>query len=189
MGAACRSKFPSLKRSTVNPWPADKIERRKVADLKPHPRNARTHSPEQIDQIAKAIEQWGWTTPVLVTPDGTIVAGHGRVSAAQKLGIESVPVMVAKGWSQAQIRAYVIADNQIAANSGWDEEMLRFEIADLGQADFDLGLMGFSDEQMADFMKTPAAVEAPDQFPSFDENIETEHCCPKCGYAWSGKAS
>ena len=124
-------------------WPADKVERRKVSDLTPYARNSRTHSDEQVAQIAASIKEWGWTTPVLIEPDGGIIAGHGRVMAAQRLGIAEVPCMVADGWSEAQKRAYIIADNKLALNAGWDDEMLRVEFAELEGLGFDLGLTGF----------------------------------------------
>ena len=105
-------------------WPADAVERRSVTALLPYIRNARTHSDEQVAQIAASIREWGWTMPVLVDEAGTIIAGHGRVLAAQRLGLREVPVMVAAGWSEAKRRAYVIADNKLALNAGWDEELL-----------------------------------------------------------------
>jgi DNA modification methylase len=110
----------------------------------PYARNARTHSPEQVDQIAASIREWGWTTPVLVDEAGGIIAGHGRVLAAKKLGIGEIPVMVAAGWSEAQKRAYVLADNKLALNAGWDADLLKVEIGDLQALNFDLGLTGFS---------------------------------------------
>ena len=112
-------------------WPADKVERRAVAALIPYARNARKHSPEQVDQIAASIREWGWTVPVLVDEQGGIIAGHGRVLAAQKLGLVDVPVMVAAGWSEAQKRAYVLADNKLALNAGWDDDLLKIELDDL----------------------------------------------------------
>lgn len=130
-------------------WPADKIERKAVESLIPYARNARTHSDEQVAQIAASIQEWGWTVPVLVDEAGSIIAGHGRVMAARKLGITEVPVMVAAGWSDAQKQAYVLADNQLALNAGWDAEMLRLELGDLSGAGFDLGLIGFSDDELA----------------------------------------
>ena len=105
-------------------WPADKVERRPVSGLTPYAKNARTHSDEQVAQIAASIEQWGWTIPVLVDEDGGIIAGHGRILAAEKLGIAEVPVMVAAGWSEEQKRAYVLADNKLAENAGWDSALL-----------------------------------------------------------------
>src|SRR4051812_27621674 len=98
-------------------WPADQIERWPIAKLIPNARNARTHSAEQVDQIAASIREWGWTNPVLVSEDGTIIAGHGRVLGARRLGLTEVPVMVARGWSKAQIRAYALADNRLALSA------------------------------------------------------------------------
>ena len=108
-------------------WPADKVERWPVAKLIPYARNARTHSDAQVDQIAASIREWGWTVPVLVGEDNTLIAGHGRVLAARKLRIAEVPVMVAVGWSEAQKKAYAIADNKLTLNGGWDEELLGLE--------------------------------------------------------------
>ncbi len=125
-------------------WPADKVERRSVASLVPYARNPRTHSPEQVDQIAASIREWGWTVPVLVDEQGGLIAGHGRVMAAKLLGLEEIPVMVAAGWTEAQKRAYVIADNKLTLNGGWDDELLKVEVGDLKALDFDLGLIGFS---------------------------------------------
>src|SRR5438132_886984 len=104
-------------------WPADQVKHWPIEKLIPQARNARTHTPEQIDQIAASIREWGWTNPVLVTEEGTIVAGHGRVLGAKKLGLAEIPVMVAIGWTEAQIRAYGIADNKLALNAGWDDAM------------------------------------------------------------------
>src|ERR1041384_6169238 len=102
----------------MHAWPADRVERWPVAKLIPHARNARTHNANQVDQIAASMREWGWTNPVLVTEDATIIAGHGRVLAAKKLGLTEAPVMVATGWSKAQIKAYAIADNKPALNAG-----------------------------------------------------------------------
>ena len=130
-------------------WPADKVERRAVASLIPYARNARTHSPEQVDQIAASIREWGWTVPVLVDETGGLIAGHGRVMAAKKLGIKEVPTMVATGWTEAQKKAYVLADNKLAMNAGWDMDMLKVELSGLGEMDFDLSLTGFGDDELA----------------------------------------
>ena len=132
-------------------WPADHVERRSVESLIPYARNARTHSDEQVAQIAASIKEWGWTTPVLVDETGQIIAGHGRVMAARKLGLEEIPVMVASGWSEAQRRAYVLADNKIALNSGWDMDLLKVELQDIGEMSFDLDKIGFSVEEMTSF--------------------------------------
>jgi ParB-like chromosome segregation protein Spo0J len=132
-----------------HPWPADKIERWPIERLIPYARNARTHSPEQIDQIVASIKEWGWTNPVLVGEDNTLIAGHGRVLAARKLRINEVPVMVAIGWTEAQKKAYAIADNKLALNAGWDEALLGLEIGELEGLGFDIGLLGFTDTEIA----------------------------------------
>ena len=166
-----------------SPWPADLVERRAVAALVPYARNARTHSDAQIGQIAASVREWGWTTPVLVDEQGTIIAGHGRVLAAQRLGLEDVPVMVARGWSEAQRRAYVIADNKLADNAGWDEALLRIEVADLATLGFDLPLLGFPEDELANLTKDEAP---PGSFVEINEGLSTDHSCPRCGYRWSG---
>jgi len=142
------------KSALEKPWPADKVERRKVADLIPYARNSRTHSDVQVSQIAASIKEWGWTVPVLIEADGGLIAGHGRILAAQKLGIEDVPCMIAEGWSEAQKRAYIIADNKLALNAGWDDDALKIELAELGDLDFDLTLTGFDDDELAGLTAT-----------------------------------
>ena len=136
-------------------WPADKITRRKVASLIPYARNSRTHSDEQVGQIAASIKEWGFTNPILVDIDGEIIAGHGRLLAAQKLNIDEVPTMTAVGWSEAQKRAYVIADNKLALNAGWDNEMLKVELDGLKDLDFDIDLTGFNADELADLFPEP----------------------------------
>lgn len=122
-------------------------ETRNLDDLKSR-RNARSHSPEQIALIAKAMQRFGWTTPVLIDESNTILAGYGRVEAARTLRLEYCPVLVATGWTDEEKRAYMLADNQIALRAGWDEELLRIEINDLQLMDFDLSLIGFEDVQL-----------------------------------------
>jgi hypothetical protein len=114
------------------PWPADKVERWQIDRLIPYAKNARTHTDAQVAAIAASIREWGWTSPALVGEDGGLIAGHARILAARQLGIAEVPVMVAAGWSEAQKRAYVLADNQLAiTGSGWDPELLRLELGEL----------------------------------------------------------
>ena len=125
IAAAKLGKGDKMNQPALKPWPADKVTRRSIAELAPYARNARLHSDAQVAQIAASIGEWGWTMPVLLDEAGGIIAGHGRVLAAKKLGIDAMPCMVAKGWSEAQKRAYVIADNKIAVNAIWDEELLR----------------------------------------------------------------
>jgi DNA modification methylase len=147
-------------------WPTDRVERWPIESLIPYARNSRTHSNEQVDQIAASIREWGWTNPILVAEDGTIIAGHGRVLGARKLRIQQIPVMVAAGWSEAQKRAYALADNKLALNAGWDETMLALEFADITELGFDLGLIGFSDEEMAALAaNSGAGLTDPDEVP------------------------
>ena len=132
--------------------PADKVEQWDINKLVPYARNARTHTDEQVAQIAASIKEWGFTTAVLVDEDGGIIAGHGRTLAAQRLKMTTVPVMVAAGWSDAKKRAYVIADNKLALNAGWDNELLALEFAELKDMDFDLDLTGFTADEIAALM-------------------------------------
>ena len=132
--------------------PADKVERWSITRLTPYARNSRTHSDEQISQLAASIKEWGWTTPVLVDEDGSIIAGHGRTLAAQRLQMTEVPVMVANGWSEAKKRAYILADNKLALNAGWDNEMLALELGEIGELGFDLDLTGFTADEIAALM-------------------------------------
>ncbi|MBV8915150.1 MAG: ParB N-terminal domain-containing protein, partial [Acetobacteraceae bacterium] len=140
---------PAAPPHTAPPWPADRVERWSLDRLTPYARNARTHSPEQVAQIAGSMREFGWTIPVLVDEAGTLIAGHGRVLAARKLGLADVPVMVAKGWSEAQKRAYALADNKLALNADWDPDLLRVELTDLLGQGADLALLGFSDAEVA----------------------------------------
>lgn len=128
------------------------VEYRKLDDLVPYARNARTHSDAQVAEIAGSIRAFGFTNPVLIAEDGTLIAGHGRVLAARKLGMETVPTIVLAGLSETQRRALVLADNRIAMNAGWDEELLALELSDLQEAGFDLGLTGFGDDELQNLL-------------------------------------
>lgn len=130
-----------------------KIEQIKTAALTPYARNSRTHSEEQVAQVAASIREFGFTNPVLIDADGVIVAGHGRVMAAKSLGLDKVPCIRLGHLNESQIRAYVIADNKLAENAGWDEDMLRLEIQHLQSVDFDLSLMGFSDDDLSSLLE------------------------------------
>lgn len=133
-------------------WLADKIERWPTAKLVPYARNARTHSDAHVAQIAASIAEFGFTNPILAGSDGVIVAGHGRLAAAQKLGLEMVPVVVLDHLTPTQRRALVIADNRIAENAGWDDELLRVELEALQDEGFDLDLTGFDANALADLL-------------------------------------
>ena len=137
-----------------------KVEYRDIEALIPYARNPRTHSDEQIAQIAGSIQEFGWTNPVLVDGDNGIIAGHGRVLAARKLGMDKVPVIELHGLSEAQKRAYIIADNKLAENAGWDFEMLGAEFGELQALDFDLALTGFDTEEIAGIEAAVAAAGA-----------------------------
>jgi DNA modification methylase len=147
-------------------WPAQSSELWPIEKITPYVRNSRTHSDEQVAQIAASIREWGWTNPVLVDEDGGLIAGHGRLLAARKLGLTQIPTMVAKGWSEAQKKAYVIADNKLALNAGWDLELLAVELGDLQGFDFDLMLTGFSDDELSKLLaeKTEGNTD-PDEIP------------------------
>ena len=125
------------------------IDYRPVSELIPYARNARTHSDAQVAEIAASIREFGWTNPVLVDGDNGIIAGHGRVLAARKLGMSEVPVIELSGLTEAQKRAYVLADNKLALNAGWDEELLALEFGDLASLGFDLSLTGFGEDEIA----------------------------------------
>lgn len=132
------------------------IEYRPIESLVPYAKNARTHSDEQIAQIAASIREFGWTNPILVDGDRGVIAGHGRLLAARKLELDTVPVIELAHLTPTQKRAYLLADNRLAENAGWDKELLSLELADLNLSDFDLNLLGFSDEELADLLSEPA---------------------------------
>jgi hypothetical protein len=149
-----RARAPAREAAGIQrPWPADKVERWSIDRLIPYAKNARTHTDAQVAAIAASIKEWGWTSPALVGEDGGLIAGHARVLAARQLGIAKIPVMVAAGWTEAQKRAYVLADNQLAiTGSGWDPELLRLELGELKLGGFDLSLTGFGDLELKDIM-------------------------------------
>jgi DNA modification methylase len=135
------------------------IERWPIERLLPRANNPRTHTDAQIAQIAASIREFGFTNPVLVDADDGILAGHARTLAARKLGMKEVPVIVLAHLSEAQRRALVIADNQLASNSGWDEDLLRIELALLQEADYDLGLVGFDDDELQRLLEAQDAAD------------------------------
>src|SRR6266852_9806269 len=136
-----------------------RIEHWLLDKLIPFARNPRTHSDAQIAQIAASIAEFGFNNPILVDTKAGIIAGHGRLLAARKLQLKEVPVIVLDHLSDAQQRAYVIADNQLALNAGWDEELLRVELAALRDEAFDIGLIGFEDDELARSLAAQDAAE------------------------------
>lgn len=133
-----------------------------VKDLIPYVRNSRTHSEEQVIQIAASIKEFGFTNPILVDGENGIIAGHGRIMAARKLGLDVVPTIELSHLSEAQKKAYIIADNKLALNAGWDDEMLRLEFEELGDLDFDLELTGFDLLEMTNIFDDEATAEEQD---------------------------
>jgi DNA modification methylase len=148
---------------------------RPLGELIPYARNPRTHSDAQVAQIAASIREFGWTNPVLVDGRNGVIAGHGRVLAARKLGLERVPVIELAHMSEAQRRAYVLADNQLALNAGWDQELLRLELADLSDLGFDLQLIGFGDGELERLLAgTKAGLTEDDDAPELPEQAVTK---------------
>ena len=121
-----------------------------IKDLIPYARNARTHSDEQVAQIAASIKEFGFLSPIIISKDNTILCGHGRFYAAQKLGLEKVPCIKEEYLTETQKRAYILADNKLSLNAGWDNEMLAVELTELQNEDFDLGLTGFDEKELED---------------------------------------
>src|SRR5215204_2367836 len=139
-----RSRLQTPPKNLDEIMPHMAIEPMRVGNLRPYAKNARTHSKKQVKQIARSIERFGFTNPVLISDENEIIAGHGRVEAAKLLGIESVPTLRLSHLNEAQRRAYVIADNKLAQNAGWDRDVLAIELQALIDVEFDLELTGFS---------------------------------------------
>jgi DNA modification methylase len=143
------------------------IEFRELDTLIPYVRNSRTHDEAQVAQIAASIKEFGWTNPILIDDQNGVIAGHGRILAARKLGENRVPCIVLKDLTEAQKRAYVIADNKLALNAGWDQNLLRIEIEDLKEAEFDLDLLGFTKEELDELtpVQVPPGLADEDEVP------------------------
>lgn len=124
------------------------IEQVAVESLIPYARNSRTHSDDQVAQIAASIKEFGWTNPILIDGESGIIAGHGRLLAARKLGMKEVPVIQLSGMTDTQKRAYIIADNKLALNAGWDDELLRLELEELNVEEFKMELLGFDANEL-----------------------------------------
>jgi DNA modification methylase len=146
---------------------AYKLTNKNISDLIPYVSNSHTHSEDQITQVAASISEFGFTNPVLIDETGMIIAGHGRCQAAKKLNMEEVPCIVLKGLSEAQKKAYIIADNKLALNAGWDDELLRVELEGLNDLDFDLDLLGFSKNELDELLaeKKPPGLTDEDDVP------------------------
>jgi ParB-like chromosome segregation protein Spo0J len=165
-----------------------KIEQRSIAKLIPYASNSRTHSDAQVAQIAASIKEFGWTNPILVSGDNSIIAGHGRLLAARKLGMEEVPVIVLDHLSKSQQRALVIADNQLALNAGWDMDMLKAEIETLNIEGFELEILGFDDSTLQKILDEPnfeAGTE--DDQGKLDQLEPKMIACPKCQHEFDSR--
>lgn len=165
------------------------IVRRKVEALIPYARNSRTHDDAQVAQIAASVREFGWTNPILIDGENGIIAGHGRVLAARKLGMDEVPCIELAGLSDTQRQAYIIADNKLALNAGWDNELLAVELNELNAADFDMALIGFDAIELSAAMgldSLPAAPESSSK--EIDPDDYKMGCmCPKCGFEFDDK--
>jgi ParB-like chromosome segregation protein Spo0J len=159
-----------------------KLEYIAIGDLKPYEANSRTHSAEQVQQIARSIEEFGFTNPVLIDQDNGIIAGHGRVEAAKQVSMDLIPCIRLSHLSEAQKRAYVIADNKLALNAGWDDATLRSEIEALQDLEFDIALLGFNDVEMQQILSDvnfdPATEDDQGKLDQLDPKWIA---CPHCG--------
>ena len=160
-----------------------------IGELIPYARNSRTHSDTQVAQIAASIKEFGFTNPVLIDEDGGIIAGHGRVLAARKLRMDEVPTIALEGLTKTQRKAYVIADNKLALNAGWDDELLKLELSDLHEQEFDMGLIGFDAEELSrllgfddaeNYQESSAKEIDPDEY-------KMGCTCPRCGFEFDDK--
>lgn len=171
---------------------APQIESLPIAGLIPYARNSRTHSVEQIGQIAASIQEYGFTNPILIDAQGGIIAGHGRVMAAQSLGLEQVPCIRLTHLSDTQKRAYIIADNKLALNAGWDEGILAQEMQDLLDLDYSLDTLGFGSNEIDQLLAGLDGNPQPTPLTSAQEintdEYKLDHQCPKCGFEFNDKA-
>ena len=162
------------------------IQYKKIEQLIPYARNSRTHSDAQVAQIAASIKEFGWTNPVLMDGDNGIIAGHGRVLAARVLGHTDIPTIELSHMTDIQKRAYIISDNKLAMNAGWDEEVLGLELTELKEFGFDFELTGFSINEINaltiidNYPESSAKEIDPDDYKMSDT-------CPKCGFEFNAK--
>ncbi|WP_322893479.1 MULTISPECIES: ParB/Srx family N-terminal domain-containing protein [unclassified Yoonia] len=155
------------------------IEQVELAALLPYARNSRTHNETQVKKIMASMQEFGFTNPVLASDDGEIIAGHGRVLAAKKLGLTHVPVIRLSHLTEAQRRAYVIADNRLALDAGWDEELLELELGEL-QDHIDLSLTGFNDDELSRLVIDERSLDAAEDKPETVEKKPQMVTCPGC---------
>ena len=165
-----------------------KVDYRKVADLIPYAANSRTHSDEQVAQIAASIKEFGFTNPILTDGGNGIIAGHGRLMAARKLGLGEVPTIALAGLTAAQKRAYVIADNKLALNAGWDLGLLTSEIKGLDEAGIDLSLLGFDEAELGNMLLAvnfdPGTEDDQGRLDQLDPEMVI---CPSCSHEFDSR--
>ncbi len=159
-----------------------RIVLRPIESLVPFARNPRVHSDEQVAQIAASIKEFGFTNPILLDGENGLIAGHGRLAAARLLGLKTVPCIELGHLSEAQKKAYIIADNKLALNAGWDEELLRLELLDLKDLDFDLEILGFNAEELAD-ITLGRDIDQPEYDESAADDVKMV-TCPQCGHSF-----
>ena len=162
--------------------PTLQINYKSTEDLIPYANNSRTHSDDQINQVASSIKEFGFTNPVLIDEQGGIIAGHGRVMAAKKLGLAEVPTITLEGLTKAQVKAYVIADNQLALNSGWDVDTLKLEIETLQELDFDIDLLGLMGDEIKTILDQPSFDPGTEEEQGKLDQLDPKYIdCPHCG--------
>lgn len=168
-------------------WPASETELRDINAIAPYPRNPRLHGEGQIEQIAASIKRWGFTIPLLVDEAGQLIAGHARLEAAKKLALTRVPVMIARGWSDENKRAYVIADNRLALSSSWDDALLIDELAGLKLADYDMVALGFTEDELADYIGAPDSDAFAPASEGDQQRLDQKPpiTCPECGHVFN----
>jgi len=164
-----------------------KITQKKVESLIPYINNSRTHSDAQVAQIAASIKEFGWTNPILVDGSNGIIAGHGRLLAARKLGFKEVPVIELADLTDTQRKAYIIADNKLALNAEWDKEILSIELGTLQGVNFNIDLLGFDAIELSDLfdeqIKMPESSSEEIDIDEYNMNCK----CPKCGFEFDAK--
>jgi ParB-like chromosome segregation protein Spo0J len=173
-----------MKKSKIEAAGSDRLEIKylPIDALVPYSRNPRTHSKDQVAQIAASIREFGFTNPILIDGKNGIIAGHGRLAAAKELGLKRIPCIDLSHLTEEQKRAYVIADNKIALNGGWNDELLRLELTDLKELGADLELTGFDAMELADIMLGKDV-----EFKEYDESAADDVqmlTCPKCGHTF-----
>jgi ParB-like chromosome segregation protein Spo0J len=165
-----------------------KIVQKPVDKLIPYVNNSRTHSDEQIAQIAASIKEFGWTNPILVDGENGIIAGHGRLMAARKLGYTEVPTIELKDLTETQRKAYIIADNRLALNAGWDNEILTIELNDLLADGFALEMLGFDSGEIQSLISEEEENYPDSSAKEIDvDDFQMGHQCPKCGFEFDAK--